>query len=120
MGEIFSVKKNGDVSVIEILKQEITMHEIEKVKKEFSDIIEKDSKNLLVNFSKLEFISSLVIAALVYLLNKVKERSGKLKFCELKDKVKEVFEVTDLDKVFEIYPTVAAALAKFAEEGVKS
>ena len=120
MGEIFSVKKSGDIAIVEILKEEITMYEIDKVKKEFSEIIEKDSKNLLVNFKKLEFISSLVIAALVYMLKKVKEKDGKLKFCELKSKVKEIFEVTDLDKVFEVYPTESAAIAKFSEEGVKS
>lgn len=120
MGEIFSVKKSGDVAILEILKQEITMYEIDKVKKEFSEIIEKDSKNLLVNFKKLEFISSLVIAALVYIHKKVKEKSGRLKFCELNPKVKEIFEVTDLDKVFEVYPTENAALSKFAEEGAKS
>jgi anti-sigma B factor antagonist len=119
MGEIFSVKKSGDMAIVEILKQEITMYEIDKVKKEFSDIIEKDSKNILVNFKKLEFISSLVIAALVYLHKKAKENNGKLKFCELTPKVKEIFEVTDLDKVFDVYPTESAAIAKFAEEGIK-
>lgn len=119
MAEIFSVKKSGDITIVDILKQEITMYEIDKVKKEFSDIIEKDSMNLLVNFKKLEFISSLVIAALVYLHKKVKENNGRLKFCELTSKVKEIFEVTDLDKVFEAYPTEATALAKFKEEGVK-
>ena len=76
MGEIFSVKKSGDIAIVEILKQEITMYEIDKVEKEFSDIIEKESKNLLVNFKKLEFISSLVIAALVYLHKKAKENDG--------------------------------------------
>ncbi len=73
-----------------------------------------------MNFKKLEFISSLVIAALVYLHKKVKEKNGKLKFCELTTKVKEIFEVTDLDKVFDVYPTESVAIAKFVEEGVKS
>ena len=30
--------------------------------------------------------------------------------CGLKDKVKEIFEVTNLDKVFKIYPTREEAL----------
>lgn len=120
MGEFFSTKKSGEIAVMTILKEEITMYEIDKVKNEFSEVIEKESANLLVNFKKLEFISSLVLAALVFVRKKVKEKNGKLKFCELKGKVKEMFEITDLDKVFEIYPTENAAIAKFAEEGIKT
>ncbi|MFH0772534.1 MAG: STAS domain-containing protein [Candidatus Omnitrophota bacterium] len=120
MSSIFSVKKTGDLTIAEFLKQEITMHEIEEVKKELSEIIENESKDLLLSFKKLEFISSLVLAALVYVLKEVRKNNGKLKFCELKDKVKEVFAVTDLDKVFDIYPTENEALAKFVEEGVKT
>ena len=44
-------------------------------------------------------------------LKLTKEKGGNLKFCELKNKVREVFEITNLDKVFEIYPTESAALA---------
>ncbi len=120
MGEFFSTKKSGEIAIMAMLKEEITMYEIDKVKKEFSEVIEKESTNLLVNFKKLEFISSLVLAALVFVYKKVKDKNGKLKFCELKGKVKEIFETTDLDKVFEIYSTEGAAIAKFTEEGIKT
>ena len=116
MAEFFAVRKSGDIAVAEILKQEITMYEIEKVKEEFSEILEKDAKNIVVNFKNLDFISSLVLAATVYLLKLVKDKGGKLKFCELRAKVKEVFEITNLDKVFEIYPTEKAAISAFDEK----
>jgi len=120
MGEFFSTRKSGEVAVMTMQKEEITMYEIDKVKKEFSEVLEKESKNLLVDFKKLNFISSLVLAALVFVNKKVREKNGKLKFCELKDKVKEMFEITDLDKVFETYPTENEAFAKFKEEGIKT
>src|SRR3989338_1529381 len=116
MADFFSVKKVGDIAVAEILKQEITMYETDKVKEEFMGILEKESKDIVINFKNLDFISSLVLAATVYLLKLTKEKGGKLKFCELKNKVKEVFEITNLDKVFEIYPTESAALAAFNEK----
>lgn len=116
MADFFSVKKNGNIAVAEISKQEITMYEIEKVKGEFIDILEKESKDILINFKNLDFISSLVLAATVFFLKLTKDKGGKLKFCELKNKVKEVFEITNLDKVFDIYPTESAALAAFHEK----
>jgi len=116
MADFLSVKKVGDIAVAEILKQEITMYEADKVKEEFTGVLEKDSKDIVINFKNLEFISSLVLAATVYWLKLTKEKGGKLKFCELKNKVKEVFEITNLDKVFEIYPTESAALASFHEK----
>jgi len=116
MADFFSVKKVGDIAVAEISKQEITMYETDKVKEEFTGILEKESKDIVINFKNLEFISSIVLAATVYWLKLTKEKGGKLKFCELKNKVKEIFEITNLDKVFEIYPTESAALAAFHEK----
>lgn len=113
MAEFFSVTNKNGVALVEIIKQEITMYEIDKIKKEFADILEKESKDIVLNFKNLDFISSLVLAAMVYLLKLVKDKGGNLKLCEQKDKVKQVFEVTGLDKVFEIYPTEKAALASF-------
>lgn len=113
MADFFSVRKSGGIAVAEIAKSEITMYEIDMVKKEFAGILEKDSKDVVINFKKLDFISSLVLAALVYLLKLAQDKGGKLRLCELRDKVKEVFQVTDLDKVFEIYPTEAEALKSF-------
>lgn len=116
MADFFSVRKIGNIAVAEILKQEITMYETDKVKEEFMGILEKESKDIVINFKNLDFISSLVLAATVYLLKLTKEKGGNLKFCELKNKVKEVFEITNLDKVFEIYPTESAAVAAFHEK----
>lgn len=113
MAGFFSVRKNGQIAVAEILKSEITMYEIDIVKKDFAEVLEKDSKDVILNFKNLDFISSLVLAGMVYLLKLTMDKGGKLKLCELRDKVKEVFKVTDLDKVFEIYPTESEALKSF-------
>ncbi|MFA6356193.1 MAG: STAS domain-containing protein [Candidatus Omnitrophota bacterium] len=113
MAGFFSVRKNGQITVAEILKNEITMYEIDIVKKDFAEILENDSKDVILVFKNLDFISSLVLAGMVYLLKLTKDKGGKLKLCELRDKVKEVFKVTDLDKVFEIYPTESEALKSF-------
>jgi len=115
MADVFAVKKSGGIAVAEITKSEITMYEIDMVKKDFSGILEKDSKDVILNFKNLDFISSLVLAAMVYLLKLTKDKGGKLKLCELRDKVNEVFKVTDLDKVLEIYPTESEALKSFNE-----
>lgn len=115
MADVFAVRKSGGIAVADIMKSEITMYEIDMVKKDFAAILEKDSKDVIMNFKNLDFISSLVLAAMVYLLKLTKDKDGKLKLCELRDKVKEVFKVTDLDKVFEIYPTESEALKSFNE-----
>lgn len=116
MADFFAVRKEGNIAVAQILKQEITMYEIGNLRTEFAEILEKESKDIVVNFKNLDFISSLVLAALVYLLKLTKDKGGKLKFCEVKNKVKEVFEITNLDKVFDIYPSESAALAAFHEK----
>jgi anti-sigma B factor antagonist len=113
MADFFSVRKNGGTIIAEIVKQEITMYEIDKVKEEFTGILESGSGNIVLNFKNLDFISSIVLAGMVYLLKLTKDKGGNLIFCELKPKIKEVFKITSLDKVFEIYTDETAALAAF-------
>jgi len=71
------------------------------------------AKHLLVDLSELSFIDSSGLSALVAGYKAAVEAGGNLKLACLDPQVREVFALTHLDRVFETYPDMAAALASF-------
>lgn len=65
---------------------------------------------LVINLTKVPFIDSSGLAALVSGLKTSREAGGSLKLVGLNEQTRTAFRVTLLDRVFEFYPDVDAAL----------
>ncbi len=76
-------------------------------------ILDEGKKDVVLDLSKISFISSLVSASLVYMLKRAKEAGGNLVLCGLQEKVKEVLAATNLDKIFDIFPDRKTAISQF-------
>lgn len=70
----------------------------------------KDGINLMLDFSNVQFLSSSVLGLLIRISKKVYETGGQLRLCSIRDSIMEIFRITRLDKVFEIYPDREQAL----------
>jgi anti-sigma B factor antagonist len=66
---------------------------------------------LVCDLSGVGFLDSSGLAVLVSGLKAVRERGGFLKLSGLNEQVAKIFKLTMLDRVFESYPDVEAALA---------
>src|SRR5262245_1680655 len=87
---------------------------IQEVGNELFNLVEVDQAHrLLVNFSRVDFMSSAALGKLLTLDKKVKANRGTLKFSNVKPEIFEVFKITKLNKIFSIYKDEADALAAF-------
>ncbi len=68
-------------------------------------------KNVVLDFSNVEFMSSAMIGKLVLLNKKCGAANKPLRFCSINDNLMEVFKLTNLDKVFQIDDDEATALS---------
>lgn len=59
--------------------------------------------SLVLDFSNVKFLSSTVLGLLIRISKKVYERDGQLRLCNINPKIYEIFKITRLTKVFEIY-----------------
>ncbi len=75
---------------------------------------EPDCRNLLLNFSGVTGLSSVMLGKLLVLRKKMQCKRGKLKFCEVGSEVEDVFAATKLNRLFEIDHHEAEALTSFA------
>ena len=87
--------------VIEIPKN-FTVDEVAKFRVEVKEKIERGIINYIFDFAGCEFIDSTGLGALVSIYKVCAEHNGSIKLRSLKEEVRKLFELTRLDRVFEI------------------
>jgi anti-sigma B factor antagonist len=105
----------GEVALVRFLDRKIIdAANIQELGDELFALVEKDQKkNLLLNFANVEFLSSAALNKLIILDKKVKSAAGKMRLCNLRPEIFEVFAITRLNTVFDIKPNENEALAGF-------
>ena len=71
--------------------------------------------NLILDFSKVRFLSSAVLGLLIRISKRVYQSDGQLRLCNINPKIYEIFKITRLTKIFDIYPDVESASEGLAE-----
>ena len=109
------VSKVGDVTVVRFVDKtvldESSIHELGQ--ELFGLVDAQNGRKMLLNFSNVEFISSATLGKLIVLDRKVKTLNGRLRMCQIRPEILEVFRITKLDKLFDIRDGESEALAAF-------
>jgi anti-sigma B factor antagonist len=69
----------------------------------------EDVRALVLDFSRVELVSSSMLAKLYRLQQTLQAAGGRLVLCCLRPQVAQMFEATDLAKLFQLLPTEAEA-----------
>jgi len=110
-----TITKSNQVNVVEFSDRKILEElSITEIGDELSRLLEgAPEAKLLLNFSKVEHLSSAALGMLIKLNKQVSEQGGQLKLSDIAPQIYEVFKITRLNKLFEIYDTAEQALASF-------
>ena len=106
------------VTVVSFVETKIVTEEnIQEVGDQLYSLVEDEGhKSLLLNFGNVQYLSSAALGKLINLKKKVAAVKGKLKLCCIHPDLLEVFRITRLDQVFEIYTDEQSALDKYLIE----
>jgi anti-sigma B factor antagonist len=94
------------------LEGEIDLHVSPQVSASLNAMIAQKPPELVVDLSKVTYIDSSGLAALIEAMQNVDKYGGKFALCSLQEGVRPIFEIARLDQVFRIFPDQAAALGK--------
>jgi anti-sigma B factor antagonist len=105
----------GDVTVVNFTDKRILDEQNIQVIGEqlFGLVDEQGHRRLLLNFSNVEYLSSAALGKFITLNKKVTAASGKLVLCSIDPAIYEVFEITRLNKLFNIQKDEQTALQVF-------
>jgi anti-sigma B factor antagonist len=93
------------------LAGEIDLHVSPSVAESLGLLIAKKTKHVIVDFTRVTYVDSSGLAALIEGMQKVQQYGGRFGLAGVREDVKHIFDIARLDQVFEIYPNVDAALA---------
>jgi anti-sigma B factor antagonist len=102
---------NGTVSYE--IKGDIDINSSPEIRDSFEKVLKNKAMKVLVNLNGVSYVDSSGLATLVEMLKKTRSYGGKLRISNLEPKVKSLFEITKLEKLFEIFETAEDAIAEF-------
>lgn len=110
------VRDSGGISIVEFTERkildELAIHEIGE---ELGRIIDEAGElKMLLSFKNVDHLSSAALGMLITLNKQVAARQGELKLSDISPQIFEVFKITRLNKLFNIHPTTAEAIADFS------
>jgi anti-sigma B factor antagonist len=109
------VEDIGDVTVVNFTDKKILDEQNIQIIGEqlFSLVDDLGRRKLLLNFSNVEYLSSAALGKFITLNKKVNAAGGRLILCNIDPQIYEVFEITKLNKLFNIQKEEQAALQSF-------
>ena len=109
--EINTSETNG-VSIVELLGN-LDTASAGMVEAELTKLLDADTSRLLLNFSAVPFIASSGLRVLLKVGQASKARGGALHICCINDTVREVFQISGFDRIFNLFASKEDALAGF-------
>lgn len=110
-----TVTNRNGVSVVEFADRKILDELcIVEIRDELSGLVAgAEGIKLLLDFQNVEHLSSAALGVLITLNAQVADRKGKLKLSNITPQIFEVFKITRLNKIFDIYDTTEQAMSSF-------
>src|SRR5260221_14389186 len=108
----FSIKKQGEIVVVEVEGQLIVGNR-QEIKQKVLDELKRGERKFLIDFAQTGYIDSSCLGVLVSLSKKIREQGVELRLANLNDAPRTLVELTKLDTLFQISDTRDRALASF-------
>ena len=106
---------NATVESIQVLRFEgnLDMNTAKDAQESADKVIDGGAVKIIINFDKVNFVSSAGLRVLLYTAKRMKNAGGEMRICGLNDSVQEIFKITGFDKIFNVLPGETEALASF-------
>ena len=107
-----SVEYAENATVVTLVDEKILEEkDIRALQESIVSVIEQSERiNLILDFCNVRFPSSAVLGLLIRISKKIYERAGQLRLCNIDPRIHEIFKITRLTKVFDIYQDVESAV----------
>lgn len=103
---------SGDVKVLSF-QGNLDTNTSPDAESEINTLIDAGTQKLLINFEKLDYISSAGLRILLATAKKMKPGGGDLKICCLNQTVQEVFDISGFSTILSVAATEDEALGSF-------
>lgn len=105
------IAENDEATVVHFHDKKILeATHIQELGEDLFSLLEEGRKNIVLNFTNVEFLSSAALNKLIIMDKKAKAAGGKLNLCCLRPEIHEVFVITRLNQLFDIQDNESDAI----------
>jgi anti-sigma B factor antagonist len=110
----FPVKQNTEknIQVIEI-SERLTQQNSEQLRTQLKNMVEENKYRLVLDMIATKYIDSTGLSAVVSRIAHLRSNDGDIRLAIQSDFVKELFEITNLNKIIQIFYSVEDAVASY-------
>ena len=95
---------DSEASIID-LEGEVDVYTAPQLKQQIITLLDGGVKRVIVNLTAVDYLDSTALGVLIGGLKRLRERDGTLDLICPNPRIKRIFEITGLDKIFDIYST---------------
>lgn len=103
----------GDVKIIALKGKILSSQDTADMHNEVRLALDNNLRKIVLDLSGLDWMNSTGLGALVAVQGRLKNVDGHLRLAALTNSVGDLLKLNKLNLIFEIHPTVAAAVASF-------
>ena len=107
-----AVEKTGDIAVVQIPVEELDASNAAELKRDIGPVLEANKK-VVLDLSRLRFVDSSGLGALLSSLRQLTGRGGDLRLFGMSKPVRALFELVRMHRIFDIYGTKEEAMHAF-------
>ena len=89
--------------------------ETDELEQKIKALSEAGNKNLIINLADTQHLNSTALGVLISAHSNYVRRGGHMKLCAVDKRIENIFVITKLSLVFDVYPTEEQAIASFTE-----
>ena len=107
-----NIEDKGKAKVVK-LEGKLDVNLSVSIESELDALIDSGNINLILEISKVEYLSSSGIRVFINMMRKIKDKNGRLVLASVPDVIKKILKTVDLEDLFEVFDSVDDALATF-------
>ena len=89
--------------------------ETDELERAIKQLGEGGNTHLIINLSETQHLNSTALGVLISAHSSYVRRGGQMKLCAVDKRIENIFVITKLSLVFDVYPNEEQAIASFAE-----
>ena len=103
----------GKIMVLEVTGKIMGGTDFDRFKEEIKGLIAGGYNNVVLDFGGVPWINSTGLGILITGFHSLKAAEGSMKICNVQERVLSIFYISQLENIFQVFPTCEEALASF-------
>lgn len=107
------VRTSGDVTIVTPKGMLLGGKETDELQGKIKELVEAGNKRLLINLGQTTFLNSVSLGVLIGAHSSYAKRGAEMKLCQVDKKIQNIFVVTKLSLVFDVYESCEEATKSY-------